>query len=367
MVLQASLLVLLNIFNFFPSLAANDIPQPKNDMLPLLAEIKLPEPSPSPTPVPEKKVLDNEYQVVQTFNNCGPASLSLVLRYFNIDKSQEELGQQLRPYQNPEGDNDDKSVTLDELASKAEEFGLVSYHRPNGDISMLREFIAAGIPVITRTWMHADEDIGHYRVINGYDQEAKTMYLDDTFEGKALTFSYDEFNTVWSKFNYEYLVIVPKDKKALAETILGKNLDETYSWEQARDTSLHELKNDPENAYSRFNLSVAYYHLGDYKKSVVEYEKAAPGLPFRTLWYQIEPVDAYFKLGDYDRVFEISDSILNNQNRAYSELYLLRGQIYEKQGNKEAARTEYENAVFYNSTLKPAQDALKTLSLASLQ
>src|SRR5207248_2906643 len=102
---------------------------------------------------------------------------------------------------------------LDELSQKADEFNLIAYHRPNGNIAMLRKFIAAGIPVMTRTWMTPDEDIGHYRVINGYDQATKTIYLDDTFDGKTLTFSYDEFNKVWSKFNYEYLVIVPKDKK----------------------------------------------------------------------------------------------------------------------------------------------------------
>jgi tetratricopeptide (TPR) repeat protein len=285
----------------------------------------------------------------------------LALSYFGIKKSQEELGQELRPYQNPEGDNDDKSVTFDEMGGKAEEFGLLSYHRPNGSIAMLKDFIAAGVPVITRTWLNADEDIGHYRIIKGYDHNAKTILMDDTYEGKAQIFSYDEFNTIWEKFNFEYLVIVPKEKKLLAERILGKNLNETYAWEQARDKSLNELKNDPDNSYSRFNLAIAYYHLGDYKKTVEQYEIAEPSLPFRMLWYQIEPIDAYFQLGNYDKVFEMTDAILNNQNRAYSELYLLRGKIYEKQGNIEAAKAEYENAVYYNINLPAAKEALGSL------
>jgi tetratricopeptide (TPR) repeat protein len=112
--------------------------------------------------------------------------------------------------------------------------------------------------------------------------------------------------------------------------------------------------------YSRFNLAIAYYHLGEYKKTVEEYEKVESQLPFRMLWYQIEPIDAYFRLGNYDKVFELTNAILNNQNRAYSELYLLRGKIYEKQGNKEAAKAEYENAVYYNTNLKAAIEALKT-------
>src|SRR5690349_13712163 len=66
---------------------------------------------PSPSPVtavdyqkpPVAKTLQNDYQIFQTFNNCGPASLSMDLSYFGVYKTQEELGQALRPYQNPQG------------------------------------------------------------------------------------------------------------------------------------------------------------------------------------------------------------------------------------------------------------------------
>jgi predicted double-glycine peptidase len=307
---------------------------------------------PTPTGIPEKKILNNDYHIFQSFNNCGPASLSMALSYFGIKKSQEELAESLRPYQVDGGDNDDKSVTLDEMAAKAEEFGLVAYHRPNGNLDMLEQFVAAGIPVITRTWLHADEDIGHYRVMKGYDTTAKTVLQDDTFLDKNLTYTYDEFNQIWDKFNYEYLVLVPKEKKQFAESILGKNVDKKYAWEQAKQNSIKAIDEDPENIYNHFNLSVAYYNLKDYKKSVEEYEKVEAQLPFRTLWYQLEPVLAYYELGNYDKVLSISDQILNNQNRAYSELYILRGKIFDKQGNPDAAKVEYENALYYNKHIK---------------
>ncbi|MBP7928137.1 hypothetical protein KAZ57_03250, partial [Patescibacteria group bacterium] len=63
---------------------------------------------------PTSKVLSSDYHIYQTFNNCGPAALSMALSYFDIMVSQQVLGQALRPYQNAKGDNDDKSTTLQE-------------------------------------------------------------------------------------------------------------------------------------------------------------------------------------------------------------------------------------------------------------
>jgi tetratricopeptide (TPR) repeat protein len=85
-------------------------------------------------------------------------------------------------------------------------------------------------------------------------------------------------------------------------------------------------------------------------------------LPARALWYQLEPIQAYYQLANYDRVFSITDQIIENGNRANSELYLIRGQIYENQGNTSAARTEYQKAVFYNVNLEEAKTALSRVS-----
>ncbi len=92
------------------------------------------------------------------------------------------------------------------------------------------------------------------------------------------------------------------------------------------------------------------------------YEQVASLLPKNTLWYQIEPIEAYAKVGDRDRVFSLSDAILNGGNRAYSELYMIRGQIYEQEGNIEAARNEYQQAAFYNMHMQAAQSALDRLT-----
>ena len=329
-------------------------------------EIKLPQVFPTPTSapgaIPTVKTLESDYHVFQTFNNCGPASLSMTLSYYGINVSQKELGDDLRPWQIPSGDNDDKSVTLAELAEKSKEYGFIPYHRPNGTIDTIKQFISNDMPVITKTWTKPNEDIGHFRVVKGYDSDRGVLIQDDSLQGKNIKFTYDDFNVLWKKFNYEYLVLVPKEKQQIAEAILGEDDDPKVAWKKAAENSRNQLSADPNDVTARFNLSVALYNMGDNEGTVKEFEQVEDKLSFRTLWYQIEPILAYYELENYDRVFFLTDKVLNNGNRAFSELYLVRGRIYVKQGNIDAAKAEFEKAVYYNINLKEAQEALDSLS-----
>ena len=369
-----SLLLVLVVFLFVTVKVFYLTPSDLNEPKPLNNTITLsPTPAPSvttssdSTPVTlikpaEQKTLKNDFHIFQTFNNCGPASLSMALSYFGIKASQKVIGDGLRPYQNPQGDNDDKSVTLNEMREKAKEYGLIPFHRPNGNIDLIKYFITYDIPVIAFTWTKPDEDIGHYRVVKGYDDNSNELIQDDSLQGKNLKFKYDDFNVLWHKFNYEYLVLVPKDKVAIAEAILGENKDESKAWKNAIDILTKFLEKNPGDVPARFSLSISYFYIGDYKKSIEQFEMVQSKLSKRALWYQIEPIQAYFELGDYNKVFEISDNILNKGNRAFSELYMLRGKIYLIKGELKNAKAEFEKAVFYNKNMEEAQEALRKSS-----
>jgi len=316
--------------------------------------------TPTPTPLPMTHIIENDYHIFQTFNNCGPAALSMALSYFGIQKTQHELGSQMRPYQNPQGDNDDKSVTLEELVKKTLEFNLLSYYRPNGSIEIAKQFISEGIPVVTRTRLKETDDIGHFRIIKGYDDTTQTFLQDDSLQGHNLTYSYESFSQLWETFHFEYLVLFPPEKHEIVKNILGKYMSETESWRDTYNKAQQSLGINPDDLYARFSLSIAAYHLGDYHTSIQEFERIEHRLPFRTLWYQIEPIKAYAALKNYNRVFSMSQDIFNNQNRAYSELYLIRGELLKKQGNINGARNEFEKAVLYNNLLPEALQALES-------
>lgn len=343
------------IWSGLGSTAFDQFKQPESTNSPVVTSTPAPTPTVTATPVslppvPPRKVLSGSSHMFQTFNNCGPASLTMALSFFDITTTQQAVGTQLRPYQNAQGDNDDKSVTLIELAALAEEYGFMTYHRPAGDEELLKQFIAADIPVVTRTWLEPGEDIGHYRVVKGYDESRGVLIQDDSLQGKDLEYSYTDFKELWQAFNYEFLVLVPLEKQAQAEAILGELAAEKQAWRKALELADQQLESEPGDMYAQFNRVVALYELGEYEAAITAYEAVAARLPKRMLWYQIEPILAYYQTGQYDRVLSISQTIFESQNRAFSELHYLRGLIYEQQGQAQKASEAFSLAERYNSS-----------------
>lgn len=306
-------------------------------------------PTPTPLSLPLNYLILGGTQVFQTFNNCGPASLSMLLSHHGVTLTQNELGKQFRPFQHPTGDNDDKSVTTREIAKKGEELGFNVYHRPAGTLDLLKSLIAHDMPVLTRTWLNVGEDIGHYRIVKGFDDVRQVVIQDDSLQGKDLSIPYTEFMQMWSGFNYEYIVLSKTNNQEI-ESLLGDHINPRVAWEEALSLSIAQLEKTPGDSYALFNQSVAYYYLGDYALAIDSFEAVEARLPSRMLWYQIEPLVAYYWEGRYEEVLPRIEAILANNNRAFSELYYLRGLIYTKQNRIELAQTEFDRARHYNST-----------------
>lgn len=306
-------------------------------------------------------LLPSPNHTYQNFNNCGPATLSMALSYFGQNVTQKELADKMRPYQVASGDNDDKTIFTHEFVDWARTYSVNAVGRVNGDIEILKEFTSNGIFVVVKTWLHPNEDIGHFRIVRGYDDEKKVVIQDDSYDGPNKKISYYDFLSMWQPFNYAYIIVYSDEQSVLVDTLLGQEKDETVAWKNAQTRAEKEKNLDTENVYPPFNLSTSYYHLGEYQKSVKEFEEVEADLPKRMLWYQIEPILSYYELTEYDRVFAISEKILNNGNRAFSELYQLRGEIYLEKKEEEKARQEFEKAIQYNENYQPAKDALNAL------
>lgn len=344
--------------------------RPENSEKNFVSRVVMPTDSPqiTPTPIvdiktpPDSYVIPSASHVGQTFNNCGPASLSMALSYFGVNVTQDELREQMRPFNNPAGGLDDKSVFAPEFVEYAQKYGMQSIARPNGTPELLKKLIANDVPVVLRTWLHPNEDIGHFRIVRGYDDTRGVFIQDDSYEGRNLEYSYATFEEMWKPFNYGYILVYPQEKDAVVTAIIGDEIDEQQAYRNAKERAERALVTNPNSGYDLFNLSTVYFHLGDSQKSVEYYEKAqAAMLPARMMWYQYEPLEAYLQIGDYERVFALTDWIIRNNNTAFSEMYILRGKAYQAQGNIQAARTEFEKAVYYNKNLKIAQEALQSI------
>ncbi len=127
---------------------------------------------------------------------------------------------------------------------------------------------------------------------------------------------------MWSKYNYEYMVMVPKAKQALAEAILGKDLNTRYAWQQTVRMDEATLASNPTDVNTRFNLSVALYYLGAYQQSVAAFEQVQNQLSFRTLWYNIEPLEAYYQAR------RLSESLLLEQHNPQRRRPRFFGTVY---------------------------------------
>ena len=68
-----------------------------------------------------------------------------------------------------------------------------------GTSALLRALVAAGFPVIVETWFVTEEEggMGHYRLINGYDEAKREFRALDSFHGPNIDMPYAELSTLW--------------------------------------------------------------------------------------------------------------------------------------------------------------------------
>lgn len=304
-----------------------------------------------------KALLPGATWVPQTFNNCGPATTSMLLQYFGHNVSQEETKAALRT--NPTDTNVFSYEIGDYLKSV---YGIDSKLLYNGDIKLLKTLIANGFYVMVEDWLHPNEDIGHTTILKGYDDERGVFISDDSFIGINITYKYAIFDEgQWKPFNREYMVPYKKEQEPILKAIIGENWDEKKMYRNALKTNQAAVEKDPGDMYSWFNLGTSYYELGEYEKAKDAFEKSrAIGWPRRMLWYQIQPVETYNKLEEYQKALELAQIGLA-ANDAFAELHLESAIAYKGLGNLDLARQEVQKALDSSPNFAPAQDFAKSL------
>ena len=111
-------------------------------------------PTVTPDPLPEMVQLDSPAWEKQDWNNCGPATLALNLRYYGWDGDQFDISELLKP------DRGDKNVNIDELIYYVHNRAgwLAAQYRVGGTIEILQRFIAAGYPVMVEKGYEIESD-----------------------------------------------------------------------------------------------------------------------------------------------------------------------------------------------------------------
>ena len=324
------------------------------------APTTIPTPTAAPTSVfPPVMRLDGLAHAWQTWNNCGPATLSMNLSYYGIKVGQDKIGAVLRP------EKDDKNVSPDELAEFARSQGLQALVRVNGDALRLKALLAADIPVLVETWYEPkpNDGMGHYRLIVGYDDAAKNWIAYDSYDshgikkGEAyagIKLSYDSFEKPWKVFGRTYVVIYDQARAAKVETVLGADLDASAMWQRALAEDLADVQANPKDPFAWFNLGTDYVALDNFKAAAQAYDTARRiKLPWRMLWYQFGPFRAYYEVGRHEEVIRLADATIKTAVND-EELYFWKGLSQKALGDPAGAKASLQQAV----KLRPSyQDA----------
>lgn len=305
-----------------------------------------------------KALLPGAKWVPQTFNNCGPATTSMVLQYFGFDVNQNVTKAALRT--NP----DDKNVFTYEMAEYIKrDYGVESKLFYGGDIQLIKKLVANGFYVVIEDWLHPNEDIGHVTIIRGFDDEQGVLIADDSFIGVNITYPYEQFTkTQWKAFNYEYLPVYKPGSEELLKAIVGDAWHQSIMYQRAAQKAREEIAINDRDMYAWFNLGTSLYALSSFTEAKQAFEKSRSlGWPNRMLWYQIQPIQTYNALGEYQKAIEFADIALWGDNDSFSEAHLEKAISYKGLGNTQKAREEAERALFFAPNLKKAQDFLSSL------
>lgn len=300
----------------------------------------------------DKAILSPATWVPQTFNNCAPATVSMILQYFGFSVDQNTIKGSLRT--NP----DDKNVFTYEIKEYlAENYNIESKLFYNGNIQILKTLIANGFYVLVEDWLHPNEDIGHVTIIRGFDDRQGVFIADDSYMGVNITYKYDEFEYAqWKAFNREYLPVYTPDKEALLKAIVGEDWNEEKMYQKAIEQNKLDVEENLNDMYAWFNLGTSYFALQQYTQAKDAFEKSRSlGWPRRMLWYQIQPVQTYNQLGEYQKALELAQIGLAN-NDSFSELHLEKAYSYKGLKDLRKAKEEAQKALLYSPNLKVAQE-----------
>lgn len=330
-------------------------PTPEEPPSPTPSPTSTPSPTPALTPARESALLQPMVHEYQKLNNCGPIATEMVLSYYGIVKSQFEVAAAIRPHM------DDKAVFPQDIIRYVRQYNLAGVVRVNGSADLLKSLVSNGIPVITETLLKPDDDIGHYRVVRGYDDQEGVFILGDPYYGAEVRMTYAEFDQVWRAYNRRYIPIYQPESELVVRQILGDDYDEQANFRGALAVAQNVAAANPGDVQTLLNVGESYFGLEEYRQATAVWEQArALGVPFRTLWYISWPATAYNKLGEYDKVIALTNEVFA-QSPVAPELLYEQGVAYLGLGNRERAKELFQLALSYDPNVDRAQEELDSL------
>jgi DNA-directed RNA polymerase specialized sigma24 family protein len=210
--------------------------------------------------------------------------------------------------------------------------------RVGGDLSVLKQFLAAGFPVIVERGFDGgavsgvSNWVGKFDVVNGYDDTQQNLTILSSYQvpGVYADLYYGSFIQQWRAFNYEYVVIYKPGQEEMVNQILGPQADTVENYHQAAEKASIDAYNSiyiRDQFFAWFNRGANLTYLRDYKDAVTTFDQAfvlykkipQAELPWRIFWYQTDFYQAYYGMGRYQDVIDLATMILTGPGVPQSE------------------------------------------------
>ncbi len=318
--------------------------------------------SATPEPLPSQVSLAVPDYEMQDMNNCGPASLTMGLRYYGWDGDQFDISEVIKPI--PQ----DRNVNPEEMIYYVRNYAgwLRAEYRVNGNLPLLKKLIAAGYPVLIEETFHFDEPYypnddlwaAHYMLLTAYDDEDGAFTGQDSYHGANQRIPYETLEEDWQPFNHVYLVAyLPEDEEELA-LLLGDDWDEEKNRERALEASQRATEENPDDAFAWFNLGSNLLYFEKYAQSANAYDQARSlGLPQRMMRYQFGAFIASFQDHRTEDLLSLTDYALQRTPNS-EEALLWRGWGLYQQGDYDGAIASWELALKHRPNYFDAEYAL---------
>jgi len=318
---------------------------------------------PTDVPLPPTYKLGNIRYEQQGWNNCGPTTMTMALSYFGWTSDQTIAANWMKP--NPE----DKNVSPWQMVRFVnEKTGVKALYRYGGTLQALKRLLAAGFPVIIEESIQPEGEgwMGHYLLLIGYDDYEQHFLTFDSFLGsnqqQGRPSPYSILDEKWRHFNRVFMVVYEPSREMELRAALGDYVDPTYGYKTALEQARTEATRDREDKWAWFNMGTSYVLLKDYDNAALAYDQAFQfNLPFRMLWYQFGPLEAYYYTERYNDVLFYAEVALKNSLNYIEEPYYYEGLVHAARGHTNEAMSRFDTALRFNRNFFPALDAKQAL------
>lgn len=328
-------------------------------------------PTITPTPLPAEVKLEGIRFQSQRYlmNYCAPANLAMALSFWGWQGDRTTTGKWLKPF------GEDKNVMPSEMQAYAEqEAGLKAVIRVGGDLQIIKDFIAAGFPVLVEKGevLHGEYGpgstgwMGHYMVFSGYNDAEEYLIAQDSLVGADQEYPYSILETDWRAFNYVYIVIYPLDRESEVFTLLGAQADEYANQQYAALKASNEVMglSGRDQFFAFYNRGSSLVELQDYGGAALIFDQAfelyptipEADRPYRALWYNTAPYKAYYFTGRFWDVINLATTTLDSMAEAtLEESYYWRARAELALGDTAGAYRDLKQALKYHEGFEPAE------------